>query len=370
VSFILKTVRVTLHPWPALALLLLAGCATDPYGRLETATPTLTPDQVADLRARARTPEQLGIRMELTLQSFAYSGLNELSAPSTVTVPLFKIPTDNPREPGGQHRMPMITGTVNGKEGVLLFLDSGSNQSVLGYSLSRDLNIPIIAGCKPVTGMGFGGSEDNYPAVVPEVRIGSVQLLRLAALIAPDVQALRLPGHLWGSRQLMILSLGALRHLSYLTIDSPRGAVTFGVDGPYLTDPQSAAVTALPVRWESGLPTVDISIDNHGSYPCILDTGGDYGMFVPRELAAGLGYWRPGQGEVNPTLGGMGGAGLTTAYQIKRAQLGAMPLVKIPARTQVIGPEVGNGRLLVGNAVLRRFRVTFDFRRGVVWLER
>jgi hypothetical protein len=296
--------------------------------------------------------------------------LNELSAPSTVTVPLLKLVSDAPRLPGGLHRVPVISGTVDGKEGVALFLDSGSNQSVLGYSLAHDLNVPIIAGSKPVTGTGFGGSEDNYPAVVPEVRIGSLGLRRLAALIAPDVQALRLPGHLWGGRQLMILSLNALRRLSFLTVDSPHGSVTFGAEGEYLTDPKSVAVTALPLRWESGLPTVDINIDNRGTVPCILDTGGDYGMFVPRAQAVQLGYWRPGQGTVNTTQGGMGGAGLNTTFQIKRARLGDLPIVNIPARTQLIGPEVGNGRILVGNVVLRRYRVTFDFRRSVVWLER
>ncbi len=357
--------------WLGLLLLLLlaAGCATDPYAQLETATPALTPAQVADLRSRARTPEQLGIKLELTLQSFAYTGLNELSAPSTITVPLLKIPSDNPRVPGGLRRVPVVTGTVDGKQGVDLFLDSGSSQSVLGYSLSRDLDVSIIAGSKPVTGMGFGGSEDNFPAVVPEVQIGSLRLRRLAAFIAPDVQALRLPGHLWGGRQLMILSLDALRRLSYLTVDSPRGSVTFGADGEYMTDPKSAVVTALPLRWEGGVPMVEINIDNRGMVPCIIDTGGDYGLFVPRARAVELGYWRPGQGTVNTALGGMGGAGLTTTFQVNRALLGDLLIVKIPARTQLIGPEVGHGRLLLGNAVLRRYCVTFDFRRSVVWLE-
>jgi hypothetical protein len=36
----------------------------------------------------------------------------------------------------------------------------------------------------------------------------------------------------------------------------------------------------------------------------------------------------------------------------------------------VIGPEAAGGQVFLGNAVLRRYRVTFDFKHSTLWLER
>ena len=54
-------------------------------------------------------------------------------------------------------------------------LDSGSNLNLFGYTLARSLGIPLIAGLKPITGHGIGGSVDNYAAILPEMQIGSIQ---------------------------------------------------------------------------------------------------------------------------------------------------------------------------------------------------
>jgi len=49
--------------------------------------------------------------------------------------------------------------------------------------------------------------------------------------------------------------------------------------------------------------------------------------------------------------------------------LGGATLVTVPARTIVIGPEPAGGQMLVGNEVLRQYRVTFDFKNQQFWLE-
>jgi hypothetical protein len=353
--------------WPL--LLLAAGCATDPYAQLETTTPALTTAEVADLQKTSRTPEELGIQMRLTPQSAAFGRVNQVSAEADVTVPLFKVPTDNPREPGGSYRVPIIFGAVDGQENIRILLDSGSNRNLLGYSLAHSLAIPTVTGVKPITAIAIGGAVDNYLAVVPKLRIGSVEFKRMLALIGPDAQALSLTRGFWGDTQIMILGVNALRGLSYLSIDYLHGNATLGAHEAYLTDPASTFVTAIPLRWQSELPMVDITIDKRTTYPCILDTGGDYGLLVPRGRGMELGYWQPGKGELN-TSRGVGGSALDTRYEVREAKLGDAALMRIPSRTQLIGPEPAGGQFLVGNVVLRRYRVTFDFKRSVVWLER
>lgn len=352
----------------ALALL-LAGCANDPYARLEAPTPTLSPAQVADLQRRAKTPEELGFQMEVNATAAGFSGVNVINARENVTVPLVEIPTDKPRLAGGMYRAPVIVASVNGTAGVRVMLDSGSSINLFGYTLAHSLDIPLVAGLKPITGYGIGGAVDNYGAVVPEMRIGSITFHKMIAMIGPDEQVLNFTHGFWSSTQVMILSVNALRGLSYLTIDNLRGNVILGARDSYLPDDTLKFMTTAPLRWMGRLPATDIAIDGHETLSCILDTGGDYGMLLPRAHAVELGYWNPGKGSLT-IPGGVGGASLAASYEIRQAKVGGATFVHIPGRTGLIGPEVGGGNVFLGDVILRRYRVTFDFKNNVLWLEK
>jgi predicted aspartyl protease len=363
-AYILRLMR---RAFVLMGLALLAGsCATDPYSKLETATPTLSTAQVAELQKTAKTPEELGIQMRVTERSAEFAGVNVVEASENVTVPLVEIPTDRPNEPGGLYRQPVIHATVNGKADVRLLLDSGSNRNLFGYTLARSLGIPTIAGLKSMMGYGIGGAVDNYGAIVPTIQIVSIGFRKTVAIIGPDAQVL---GVTRGS-QVMLLGVNALRNLSYLTVDYLHGNVIFGARDAYLPDDTLPFLTTAPLQWLGELPAVDISIDGRNPVPCILDTGGDYGMLVPRLRAIELGYWKPGKKDPLSLNGGVGGASLATSYVIKQAKVGGATFTRIPARTALIGPEAAGEQVLLGNTVLRRYRVTFDFKHSTLWLER
>lgn len=350
-------------------LVVLAGCATDPLSQLETVTPTLSPTQVNDLLKRSQTPEQLGIRAQITQHGASFGGVNELSAREPVTVPLEVVPTDKPAQPGGRYRVPVVLATVNGQKNVRVLLDSGSNRNLFGYTLARSLGIPTIAGMKPLTGHGIGGSVDNYAAIIPTMEIGAIEFRKLVALIGPDAQVLSFTRGFWGNTQVMIMGVNSLRGLSYMTIDHLRGTVTFAPTDAYLPEPSSTFVTTVPLRWQGDLPFVDVTVDKRFNFPCILDTGGDYGMLVPRLAASDLGYWTPGKGDLG-TARGIGGSSLGTSYNVREVKVGGATFTQVPARTDLIGPQPAGGQMLLGNVVLRRHRVTFDFKHNVLWLER
>src|SRR5277367_6649389 len=70
-AYILRFMR---RAFALTVLALLAGsCATDPYSKLETATPTLSPAQIAELQKTAKTPEELGIQMRVTERSAEFA---------------------------------------------------------------------------------------------------------------------------------------------------------------------------------------------------------------------------------------------------------------------------------------------------------
>ena len=84
--------------WIVVALIVVAGCATDRFGQLETVTPSLNPAQIAELQRRARPAQDLGVRMRNTGQSLGFADVNELAGDQTVTLPLVRVPTATPRE--------------------------------------------------------------------------------------------------------------------------------------------------------------------------------------------------------------------------------------------------------------------------------
>ena len=59
-----------------------------------------------------------------------------------------------------------------------------------------------------------------------------------------------------------------------------------------------------------------------------------------------------------------------TFRAVYTVRVGDAIFAKVPARTDVGGPEVAGGQVLIGNVVMRQHRVTFDFKHGLLWLER
>src|SRR5207249_925021 len=182
------------------------------------------------------------------------------------------------------------------------------------------------------------------------LRIGSLECRNLPAFIAPETESLRLTRGLFGDASMMIVSLSVFRSLSYLTVDAPAGTLTLGSGEPYLPDDNAKAVTDVALRWEANVPVVDLAVDNRPPLPCIVDTGGDYGLVLPRQRASEFGYWTPGRGGLG-TSRGAGGATLDTGYVVRQANLGGAMLGRLPGRTILIGPEPGGGKLLLGEVV-------------------
>jgi hypothetical protein len=365
---------------PGIAFLLilalaLAGCASVPPGNGKespnsVATPTLSLSQVNELLKSAKTPQQLGIEVQTVGQSAGFRGMNEVSLAQSATVPLVELPTTASDPPSARYRVPFILATVNGRENQRVLLDSGSNRALLGYSLAHNLNVPLIAGLDPVHAQGIGGQGqvDAYWGIVGQVAVGGLELRKMLALVAPDAEVLTYRRSFWGNAQIMILGVIGLRRLSYLSIDYLRGVARFEVREPYVPDADAKFVSAVSLRWEGDLPVVDAVLERTYPTSCVLDTGGDYGLFLPRAVGTQLGYWKPGWGS-EATSHGIAGEAEGKGYLVHEVKVGGAIFRQVPAGTRTDGPEPIGGRVLLGNYELRRYRVTFDFKKNVVWLE-
>ena len=349
--------------WLSVLAVLLAGCATG-LDRLETGTPMLSLSQRDDLLRHAKSSTELGLPARFN-PGVSVGGV---VGSTNVTVALCKVPTSQPREVGGQFGVPVILANVNGKAGVRVLLDSGSNRTLFGYSLAHDLGVTVVAGLDPVTSSGIGGSVDNFVSVTRSIKVDTFELRRVLGLIGPDTQVLNVTHGFWNNSQAMILGLNTLRMLSYVSIDAPNGKVTFAPREEYRARPSSVFVTSIPLQWVNGLPLIEAVLDGKPT-PCFVDTGGDYGLLLPRQMASELGYWKPGKEKIGIS-GGVAGASLAATYNVREAKIGGAQFVDFPARTQVTGPDAAGGHALLGNVCLRRLRVTFDFQHSLLWLER
>jgi hypothetical protein len=335
---------------------------------METVTPAFTSGQLAELRKREQTPSALGITAVKQGKATMLQGVNELVATNSVIISLIRMDTEKPLEEGGHYRMPLVWATVNGGGKVRLLLDSGSNQNLCGNSLAAKLKVPLVAEMDPIRTYGIGGAVENRVGLMLELRIGEVELRKLVMMVGPDVAVLRVP-EFWGAKPVLLVGVNAFRKLSYLSVDYLRGTVTLGVGESYRPDPVTRLATHVPLEWNGNLPSVPMTVDERGPFRCLVDTGGDYGFIIPQKRATELGYWVPGRGKVE-TSHGVGGVGLDTRYDVKKAQIGEAGFAQVPSRTTLAGPEPANGQILVGNAVLRHYRITFDFTNNLFWIEK
>lgn len=347
--------------WLWLMIVVVTGCATDPFARLETTTPTLTPAQRTALLKNAKSAAELGLPAHVGV-------VGELTGTESVTLPLFKVPTPEPNEAGGQYGVPVVLATVNGAPNVRVLLDSGSNRNLFGFTLARSLEVAVVAGVDPVTSTGIGGVMDSYLGMIGSLRLASLTLQRVLTLIGPDTHVLTVTHGFWNSPQTLVLGLNTLRGLKFLTIDAPAGTATFSPRDSYRPRAGAKFVSSTPLRWENDLPVVEVTVDGRPQ-TSVIDTGGDYGLLLPKGLARELGYWKPGQERLG-FGGGVGGTSMSALYFVKEAGIGNAHYVNFPARTELAGPAVAGGRMLLGNICLRRLRVTFDFEHNLFWMER
>jgi predicted aspartyl protease len=335
--------------------LVFVGCATQ---RVEFEPRPLTPAQIEALKKRGQPPEALGITMANTPQGLVIGNLAEVVGTQTATLPLMR-----------RNELPVVNVNVHGRANVPMLLDSGSNRTLLEYSLAHSLQIPLIGtDPKPVQAHGIGGTVESYLALIPTIRVGAdIEFRRILTMISPEVSVLKQKG-LIGRTSFGIWGMDSLRKLSYLTIDGRYGTATF--------EPQTAYGTANPrqlvftrMKFVDDLPVIEVMLDRKGPFEAVLDTGGNYALFVPQPLAEQLGYL--GKSGQLRTAAGIGGVTLAQTYTVRSLQIGNGVILNVPAKSEVLTVSPLSGqRCFIGNQLLRQYKVTFDFRNGLLWLER
>lgn len=327
-------------PW------LIFACATQPHAVMNAVSPAT----MKLLDQKSQDFDSLGIhRVEGKLVCRA-----NWSATGPESVPLI-----------WQQNLPHVTALVNGHP-VRLIVDTGSQGSVLEAETALRCGvITVRASEHKFTLSGISGAESALMGVPDKVEIGGWKWSHLPCLVRTGKSEIVGPWPLdRRSFSINILGMDVMRQMcSYLTLDYPHSRVEFGLKQE-LTPPTGSLVWSIPLKFSDGLPYVKLS-DGKAEWWALVDTGASTKAEINAEMADQFGF-RKNASRSNMARIGVGAPGKDANQTLHQ--------VRVPELMQ-LGPRLLNVDMLIVpdrskiGAILRPFRVTFDFKRSLLWLE-
>lgn len=262
---------------------------------------------------------------------------------------------------------PVVRVRVNGRSTYAL-LDSGAEASLVEWPGALRLGItplrsPKGEGLIPLPGQGLGLPFRQYLGIAAEVRAGAGGVRNVPVGILDAADALASGGRMSGARVELLLGADFLRAFRRIEFDFVRERVR--LDPPRDAPPAGERLAVVPLE-SAGIPVVEMELDGHGRIPVGLDTGGEFGLWIPGRLAT---QWRlPRPERRNPVYGsGIGGSAPLSATVPQTLRVGKLTLAGLPA---VIGPQ-GAGRAdpphaLLGRMGLRNLLFYMDLEKGQI----
>ena len=259
------------------------------------------------------------------------------------------------------HGMPVLPVRLNGGSQTWMVLDTGSQPFVLEDDTARDFGVAAASSAALV---GISGVESARQGTISSLRMGARDFSGLPCVIR--TRRTRLGGDaLFGSKRipLDLIGMNFLRaHFDWVTLDMRHGFAEFG-SGAFQPK-RSAALWQAPLVFQAGLPLVRVSAGER-SWLALVDTAAAAMAEVDQATAASLG---PSAASGEARMRGGIGTGHDASARV--------PVVILP-EIAGLGPELKRVEALlvndtpkIGMGLLRHFRVTLDFQRAVLWLQR
>ena len=162
-----------------------------------------------------------------------------------------------------------------------------------------------------------------------------------------------------------ILGINPLRSfVKHVTIDYPRNRLSFSTESSYSPRPNARAVK---LKWINRLPYVTLS-SGGVSWDALIDTGSSFGIEVSRDVASRLGILESSAPVAGAYHYGIGGSVDTGAADIRQSLLPSLD--GLGPTLADVGVGIRPSLNLIGSWFLQHFRMTLDFSRGLLYLER
>jgi hypothetical protein len=332
------------------AALAASGCAT-PVGFSVT--------DLARLRHRAVAPEALG-------RGFVREGPQARLGPVRVWAERKPATLDFLARQPGAAVLPLVRVSVNRRTTNAL-VDSGAGGTVMDlHGAERTGVLPLRAPAGPggrgdlilLPGRGLGSAFVHCLGIAGEFSAGPARVRHVPVGIVALPDGFGRTGWLDGARVELLVGADLLGLFDAVTFDFPRARLELRTEAP--APPAGALVC--PLLRRDPVPMVNARLSGFGELPVAVDTGGDFGLWIPAGLARELGVVLAAEGEAVRYGRGLGGATAATPAGTHTLELGGRKVVRVP----VLVGAGGAGRpdipyALLGREVLARYAVTLDY---------
>ena len=284
---------------------------------------------------------------------------DRLATSSTPTTDVLRVPMI--RDHAG---LPMIEAQLNDYTTEVLF-DSGATVTVLDAELALDSETATVPDVKPQM-LGVMGNEGGMGGVIERLGIESWNISNLPCIVR--LQRSSAGFRFWRS-QFAISVLGfdiAHKHCSYLTLDYPKAVFEFGFKKSF-SGPTSKHSAKGSFRIQNGVPVARVR-SGSVAWDAIVDTGSSFGTEIDQKTAQRLGQGTGGE-VVDSDMVMVGVGGAVTPQQAGVRVIKVPELTTLGSTFQDARIDVMPGPARIGGFFLQDYRVTFDFRRRVIWLE-
>jgi predicted aspartyl protease len=262
--------------------------------------------------------------------------------------------------------VPVVPVRLNRREARPFLVDTGSQGCVLEARTAVADRVTVLDQNIATTTLGgTTGREQALIGTPNEIAIGSWVMEQFPFFVRTYETRVRMG---WLDRHNIGLDLigmnAILKSCDFLTIDFPGEQIVFGI-GRRFPSPSGAGVWKAPLLMRNGLPYVQLQT-NGRTWTALVDTGFNGLLDMDKETAGRLKLLemaRPAD---------VYRFGLGAPVKDEPVHYGTVVLPKLES----LGPRMVNLPTLIvprqsklGCALLEPFRVTLDFRRGLLWLE-
>ena len=352
--------RLKLLPVCLLGLGCLTGCL--PSSNIRSPFPDGVRNQLAE---RLQPPQQAGVTLQVRPDGTTKAlNSHHFSMGEEDTIPMLIRPHSR--------RLPLIRCRVNGRV-VYALIDTGSTRSLMDYRAALRSNLipvshPFPAQDEPADPpflvepvRGLGGSINSIFSIAKTLNFGDFQMNTLPIYILDDQWGLAGQGWLAGFRVEMLLGYDIVKQFGSVTFNYRRDKVTFS---RHATPPQRNGPQSAPLFTRFGLPVVPAQFEGKAVLAAI-DTGGDFGIWIPRSVADNLKLNHSPQARGLNHGKGVGGNTLFRHAGDFPIDLGGISIPPAPVHVSMQpsqGPEAPV--IFIGNRILRNYTVTLDVENG------
>ena len=260
-------------------------------------------------------------------------------------------------------RLPIVDVQIGPKGKVPMMLDTGASRTMIQASLAVKKKLPILNPTEMTVEMkGVVGSEQGRIGLLDPLTVGTWSVHDYPCFVRTyQSQMLYLADF---PESLLGFDL-AHENCTYLTLDYPRNRAVFGFGQNYTARP-GARTSKTPFIVKKGVPFITVK-SGGVSWEALVDSGSFNGIEINEEIAARLKLQNQGQKIEGLYLLSIGGTVTSSEANMRTVKLKDLNVFSGTYRDAEV--DISPGIPRIGSFFLKDYRVTFDFKRKLLWLE-